>query len=152
MRATSDEQVQRLRERLEEVVTSQALSFGCTASVDWMEDVHPYYPPLVNDPDTAVLAAKVASELLGAHASIADVEPTMAGEDFAFVARQVPSAFAFLGIRNETAGSVHGLHTAQYVMDETALPIGSALHTAFALRVLEQEALTGPTAQSRDEL
>ena len=41
--------------------------------------------------------------------------------------KQVPSTFSFLGIRNETAGSVHGLHTPRFVMDESQMPLGDVL-------------------------
>jgi len=46
----------------------------------------------------------------------------------------VPGAFTFLGIHNESAGSVHGLHTPRFQMDESVLHLGSALHAAFALQ------------------
>ncbi|KAL4518375.1 hypothetical protein Ndes2526B_g01216 [Nannochloris sp. 'desiccata'] len=137
MRATTDEDMKKLRHRLEKVVQGQAESFGCTATVDWMEETMPYYPPLVNDPSTADFLGKVAGEVLGDTHVITDVEPTMAGEDFAFIARAVPSAFAFLGIRNDTIGTTHGLHTAQYMMDEGALKLGAAVHTAVVLRYME---------------
>ena len=98
MRATTDEDMKNLRHRLEKVVQSQAESFGCTATVDWMEDSMPYYPPLVNNPSTADFLGKVAGEVLGDTHVITDYEPTMAGEDFAFIARAVPSARAVQGL------------------------------------------------------
>ena len=36
---------------------------------------------------------------------VGETQATMAGEDFSFIARAVPSCFLFLGIRNETLGS-----------------------------------------------
>ena len=42
----------------------------------------------------------------------------------------------FLGIRNETIGSIHGLHTPRFRMDESQLPVGAALHAAVALEFL----------------
>ena len=41
-----------------------------------------------------------------------------------------------LGIRNESVGSVHGLHTPKFRLDEAALPLGAALHVQFALDFL----------------
>jgi len=35
----------------------------------------------------------------------------MGAEDFSFFARVVPSAFLDIGVRNETLGSVHNLHS-----------------------------------------
>ena len=48
----------------------------------------------------------------------------------------VPGAFTFLGIRNEEAGSVHGLHTARFQMDEAQMSLGAALHATVALDAL----------------
>lgn len=156
MRATTDENVQRLKERLESLVQSQVKSFGCLAEVDWMQESHPYYPPLVNDAGMADFVADTAESLFGAKNIIRDVEPTMAGEDFAFIARAVPSAFAFLGIRNESAGAVHGLHTAQFHLDESALARGAAMHTAVALRYLDGQSVGAMPVQGtrskKDEL
>ncbi len=47
-------------------------------------------------------------------------------------ADKVPGVFTFLGIRNETVGSVHGLHTPRFTMDEAQLPLGAALHASMA--------------------
>ncbi len=48
----------------------------------------------------------------------------MAGEDFAFFGRAVPAAFLFLGIRNESAGSVHNLHSPRWAPAHS-LPAGA---------------------------
>lgn len=48
--------------------------------------------------------------------------------------------FTFLGINNETAGSVHGLHTAQFTMDESQMPLGAALHASVALNFFAKNA------------
>jgi len=72
----------------------------------------------------------------------------MAGEDFSFITQKVPSAFIFLGIRNESAGSVHGLHTAKFTMDESALKQGAALHTHLALNYLNNGGFEARSAAS----
>jgi len=144
--------VKRLQQRLEEVSASTASTYGCTAEVDWMLESHPYYPPVVNDPEAAMFLGDVAADILGEDSVVRDVEATMAGEDFAFIARAVPAAFAFLGIRNESAGATHGLHTAQYVMDEGVLKIGAALHAAVATQYLERYGAGVGHVTGRDEL
>jgi IAA-amino acid hydrolase len=48
----------------------------------------------------------------------------------------VPGVFTFIGIHNESAGSVHGLHTPRFRMDESQLHLGAALHAAMALEYL----------------
>lgn len=47
---------------------------------------------------------------------------------FRISADKAPAVFTFLGIRNESAGSVHGLHTPHFTMDESQLPVGILLH------------------------
>lgn len=64
-------------------------------------------------------------------------EPTMAAEDFSFMAAKVPGLFVFLGIRDEDVGSVHGLHTPLFFMDERQLTRGAALHVRTALALLD---------------
>lgn len=61
------------------------------------------------------------------------------GEDFAFYgAAGVPAAFVFLGMRNETAGAVHGVHTPQFTLDEQVLQTGAAYLASLASQWLEQ--------------
>lgn len=55
----------------------------------------------------------VVHRLFGEGAAV-EVEPTMGAEDFSFITKAVPSCMVFLGLRNETADSVHGLHTPRH--------------------------------------
>ena len=128
VRATSNAGMDLVRRRVEEVIENEAKAMGCIGHVDWMEAKHPYYPPVVNDEAASKFVTSVASSVYGSDRVNGDTEATMAGEDFAFIAQKVPSAFIFLGIRNATAGSVHGLHTSRFTMDETVLKQGAALH------------------------
>jgi len=50
----------------------------------------------------------------------------------------VPGCFVMLGVRNEAAGAVYGVHHPKFVVDEQALPIGAALHVGFALRTIAE--------------
>jgi hypothetical protein len=59
-----------------------------------------------------------------------------AGEDFSFIGKAVPACFVFLGIRNETLGTVHGLHTPKFKVDESVLKTGAALHASLAIEFL----------------
>ncbi len=61
----------------------------------------------------------------------------------------MPCTFAFLGIRNETAGSVHALHNPQFKMDESVLHKGAGMHVAWAVAYLEAHRVQ---RDSREEL
>jgi metal-dependent amidase/aminoacylase/carboxypeptidase family protein len=67
----------------------------------------------------------------------------MPAEDFAFFARAVPSTFIFLGIRNESLGSVHNLHSRNFLLDEGVLHQGAALHAALAIEYLAAGGVEG---------
>eukprot|EP00951_Prasinocladus_malaysianus_P002747 scaffold19482_cov24-Prasinocladus_malaysianus.AAC.1 len=78
----------------------------------------------------------VVGRMVGDEALAEEAEPVMPGEDFAFLAQKAPGCMVFLGIRNETAGSVHALHNPAFTMDEEQLQRGAALHTAIAFEYL----------------
>ena len=69
-------------------------------------------------------------------------EPSMAAEDFACYAEQVPACFVFLGVRNESHGSVHALHSPQFKLDPAALPHGTAFLAQLALQYLQSHPIT----------
>lgn len=93
------------------------------------------YPPTVNDGDCWDLAKEIGAEMLGNEA-VHQVDPVMGGEDFSFYTQQVPGCFVGLGIRNEDCGSIYSVHHPRFKVDEDALPLGTALHVAFARRSL----------------
>ena len=85
----------------------------------------------------SILATYLACRLQGDF--LEDYEPTLGGEDFSFYGHAgVPAAFSFLGIRNETAGSVHGLHTPRFMLDEEVLQTGAAFLASLASEYLSQ--------------
>lgn len=57
---------------------------------------------------------------------------------FVVGAEGVPAGFIFLGIRNETAGSIYDLHTPQFQVDENQMPTGAALLANMAFDFLSQ--------------
>jgi jasmonoyl-L-amino acid hydrolase len=83
--------------------------------VDFFED-QSFYPPTVND----------------ARTSGARQPPMMGAEDF--------SGFYYIGVRNETLGSVHTGHSPYFMVDEDVLPTGAAFHAAVAERFLAEHA------------
>ena len=91
--------------------------------------------------------------MLGDSNRIKEAVPTLAGEDFSFYthAADVPSCFTFLGIRDDKLGSVHGLHTPKFKLDESMLTTGAAMHAALASEFLDTYH-AGVAGSSKDEL
>jgi len=135
MRSLTHAGMDRLRSRFEEVVEHTARAHGCTATVDWMAETQPYYPPTVNDAALAGFVDGVARRMLGG-ARVERAVPSMGGEDFGFLAMAAPAAYTFLGIRDEAKGSVWPLHSPRFTLDEDVLATGAAMHTALALEWL----------------
>lgn len=94
IRSLSNEGITMLREGLLRVATNVAAAHGCAlTSSTFAKDP---YPVTMNDDKLYPFAAKVAS-LVAKSGRVTEVDPTMGGEDFAFLAQGVPSAFFFLG-------------------------------------------------------
>ncbi len=95
------------------------------------------YPPLINDPKIAAMLFDSATHCLGKENCIFGGRPTMAGEDFAYFAKAVPSAIFKLGCRNEKEGITAPIHNPRFDIDEGCLSVGAAVFTDFALRFLK---------------
>lgn len=123
--------------RLEQVIVQQASVFRCSTTVDFFEKEYRIYPPTVNDDRMYEHVRKVATELVG-QSGFTVVEPVMGAEDFSFYSEAVPAAFFYIGIMNETLGSIHVGHSPHFMIDEDVLPIGAAAHAAIAERYLNE--------------
>ncbi|KAG1331708.1 IAA-amino acid hydrolase ILR1-like 3 [Cocos nucifera] len=129
-----------LSERIKEVIETQAAVHRCTAMVESLENTSIPYPATVNDEGMYAHAKRVGEDLVG-EASVHHCPPTMGAEDFSFYSQKMPSAFFWLGIKNETLGSTYPLHSPYFFMDEQALPIGAALHAAVAMAYLDNHSI-----------
>ena len=102
------------------------------------------YPPTVNHAREAAFAALVGDEVLGAGRVLRDAEPTMGGEDFAYMLRERPGAYLFLG--NGSAAGAHRsaghgggpctLHNASYDFNDELIPIGASYWVRLVERYL----------------
>ena len=131
LRTLSPEARTRARAAFERICTHVAAAHGCTAEVA----IEPGYPPTVNDARAVALVRQIAG--------VAYLElpaSNMGGEDFSYVLEKVPGAMAFLGVapRGEDAARRAPLHNPKMMIDEAVLPLGVALHCAFATRFLER--------------
>lgn len=134
-RAFSNTSFYQLLERIGQVIVEQASVYRCSAEVDFFEKETTIYPPTVNDELMYEHVKKVSVDLLG-QANFRVVPRMMGAEDFSFYSQMVPSAFFYIGIKNETLGSTHTGHSPHFMIDEDVLPIGAAVHATIAERYL----------------
>jgi amidohydrolase len=118
-----------LEGRVRRIVDGVASAYNASADVRIVRG----YPPVVNDATLAEGFATYMREHGGLR--VERPAPTMGGEDFAFFAQRVPGLHVRLGIRNEAQGAVHPGHSAQFRIDEAALPVGVKTLVAFATAV-----------------
>lgn len=123
-----------LQQRVREIAERICAAHRCRAEVSFPGND---YPPTLNDATLWQVAQELGGELLGTE-QVVELPPTMGGEDFAYYTQQAPGCFVALGMRNEGEGAVYNVHDPRFKMDESVLPLGSALHVAFALRSLEE--------------
>jgi amidohydrolase len=112
-------------QKLRRIVYGIADGYGARAQLEMIFG----YPPVVNDDE---LAESFAAYARDQGFVVERPAPTMGGEDFAYFAQRVPGVMVRLGIYNESVGSVHSAHSAQFRLDEGAIPTGIATLVAFA--------------------
>lgn len=104
-----------MERRLGEFVPQFATAFGATATVSYRRG----YPPTVNHSAQTRFAADVAAQISGADNVDRNTEPSMGGEDFAFMLNARPGAYIMLG-----QGDGPGLHQDTYDFNDEIIPIG----------------------------
>ncbi len=106
-----------LQQRVHEVVEGTARLYGAKAEITYTIG----YPVLVNEERKTDVAASVAREIVGDGKVDTDCAPVMGAEDFAFMLRERPGAFIFVG-----NGDSAGLHHPAYDFNDEAIPVGTS--------------------------
>jgi amidohydrolase len=129
IRAYDTSLMERLEQRIQEVASGVAKALRARAEVE----IHMHYPPTINDEAMAELAGGAVRRL---GATVREGSPIMAAEDFSFVLQKVPGAMLQLGVKDPSWAEPRPVHTAQFDLDENALPLGAAAYAAMALEFL----------------
>ena len=134
LRSLTMDGLKQLQKRVKEIAEGIAQTHGCEAIVEYVGND---YPPTVNDSDMWKFAKKIGIELLGDE-NVSDLDAVMGGEDFAYYTEKVKGCFVVLGMNNPDIDATYSVHHPMFKADEDALHIGTALHTIFALKSLEE--------------
>jgi amidohydrolase len=120
-RAFEPHVVDQIREAIEHRSRTIAALYGGSA-----ESAFRMGTALRNDPLAAAEAMEAGRSVFGPERTIELDRPSLAGEDFAFYAKEVPSAMGLLGIRNAAKGYTHPLHHPKFDVDEDVLKDGAS--------------------------
>ncbi|RWX74425.1 amidohydrolase [Neorhizobium lilium] len=125
VRTLSEEMRDLAENRLRQVVAGLVAAHGAEATIEYERNC----PVTVNHDREMQHAAAAATEVAGAPNVDTEVDPSMAGEDFAYMLKRRPGAFIFIG-----NGDTAGLHNPNYDFDDEALAYG----ISYWIRLAEQ--------------
>jgi len=111
------------RFKAHELMMQQAkgLSIATGAEIDFRVDVG--YPTVDNEPIITEAAWKLADTFMGA-SNVEETEKRMGAEDFGYYSQVIPGCFFRLGVRNESKGIIHNVHTPHFNIEEESIENG----------------------------
>ena len=140
IRSLTTESLLSLKEKVDHVIHTTSSLYACNATIAYKPD---FYPNTKNDEKLfEIFSEKVASHI-STEKYVREIEPTMGGEDFAFLGQSIPSTFFFIGQGSGGDETHHipptdyGLHHPKFSLDEEVMHIGVELHVNLAVRALK---------------
>lgn len=114
------------RYKAHELIRKQAIGLveSMGAEIDLHIDVG--YPTVDNDPAFTSAAWELANAFMG-QKNVEETELRMGAEDFGYYTQVIPGCFFRLGVRNESKGIIHQVHTPKFDIDESAIEIGAGM-------------------------
>lgn len=134
-----------------QVITSQASVNKCNATVDFLEENYPFFPPTVNDKDLHQFFKNVSGDMLGIE-NFNETQPVMVSEDFAFYQQVMPGHFSFVGMKNDAHSPMANPHSPYFEVNEELLPYGASLLASMATRYLLESSSSPNKSYKNDEL
>ena len=120
VRSLRPEVQQEVETALERLAMGIAQAHGVQAQVTYRRG----YPATLNDPREAEFCRQVAARVVGEEQVQSDLPPSMGAEDFAYMLREKPGCYVWLGNGPGTGGCT--LHNPRYDFNDALLPIGAA--------------------------
>ncbi len=116
---TFNPEVQETVERaIERLCSGIAAAYGAQIGVTFDHR----YPPTINSQAEAEFCQEVAREVCGVDRVLTDIPPSMGAEDFAYMLREKPGCYVWLGNGPGTGGCT--LHNPHYDFNDDALAYG----------------------------
>jgi len=116
--------------RIREIAAAVASGLGASAQVEYIRG----YPATVNTPKEAEFAARVGGRIFGQDNVVREFDPTMGGEDFAYMLQARPGAYVLLGQGGGASGC--WLHNPSYDFNDEVIPLGAGYLAALAEEAL----------------
>jgi len=122
---------QQVIESFTRIVKGVSNAMGCQAEIE----IQSITPAVINDPQMAATVLKVARNLLPDH-EVDTSYMTMGSEDMAFMMKDIPGCYFFVGSANPEKGMDASHHHPRFDIDEASLPQAAALMAASVAKLL----------------
>ena len=112
--------------RMKAIAEHTCAAFGATCDFEFVHN----YPPTINEPVETAFARSVMAGIVG-EANVLTQEPTMGGEDFAYMLQAKPGAYCFIGNGDGAHREIgHGggpcmIHNPSYDFNDDLIPLGA---------------------------
>jgi len=112
--------------RMKAIAEHTCAAFGATCDFEFVHN----YPPTINEPGETAFARGVMAGIVG-EANVLTQEPTMGGEDFAYMLQAKPGAYCFIGNGDGAHREIgHGggpcmIHNPSYDFNDDLIPLGA---------------------------
>lgn len=131
LRMMDEEWRGRVKEKIHQIATHTAATFGCTAEIN----IGDGYPMVYNHEVLTRHCSQLAKTYLG-NDKVEDMDLRMTAEDFGYYSQVFPSVFYRFGVKQEQ-GNTGALHTPTFNLNEDALETAYGLMTWLALNALQ---------------
>lgn len=134
------EMLDMIEQRMQEISAGISRAFGAACDFEFTRS----YPPTINSPYEAAFCRRVMTGLIGKENAL-EQEPTLGGEDFAFMLQALPGAYCFIGNGSgKHRGSNHAagpctLHNPHYDFNDALIPLGGSYWVRLAEQWLAHE-------------
>ncbi len=108
-------------------------AYGATAALHYEKR----YPATVNSVEETELAAEAATKIVGSEAINRSPVPSMGSEDFAYMLREKPGSYVWVGNGAGEGGCM--LHNPGYDFNDDIIPIGASYWATLVEQVLSAE-------------
>ncbi len=126
VRTFTTEVLDMVEKRMKDMAVSLSESYGATCDFEFVRN----YPPTINSAKEAEFARQVMTDIVGEKNVIAQ-EPTMGGEDFAYMLQAKPGCYVFIANGDGSHREMgHGagpcmLHNPSYDFNDDLIPLGA---------------------------
>lgn len=131
IRSLSLETYEEVISRLNRIIDGLQLTHGAAITFDLYFDI----PSVLNNPQVHTKLEQPLAEVFGQPA-VKEVIPLLAGEDFSYYSRKVPSMFYLLGAQDPTSPGYY-LHHPKVIFNESCIPYGATFLAKGAVSLLE---------------